>query len=168
MIKNEKQLKQSEKQLQMLKTIADKYEKSSSLSERAQFGALECQIEDLENEIEEYSKVVESGIDGLEFNASNIEKVIMSLRIASGFTQKELSNKLGVAEQQIQRYEEQNYQKASFERIIQIMRAMSDDFNLIFRRKTNIIPFGNLKIKEEQNDKIKEIQRRGSLLSFGS
>lgn len=169
MIKNEKQLTQSEKQIQMLQDLAKKYKNAISLSAKAQYGALECQIKDLEEEIQEYNSTVNLGINGLEFNISNIEKLIISLRVASGLTQKELANLVGIAEQQIQRYEEQNYHKASFERVIQIIRVMVNNLKLTFEKQDvkRISLFPNIKINKYQEEKIKNIQQKGTLLAIG-
>ena len=55
------------------------------------------------------------------------------MRIASGYTQKELADKIGVPEQQIQRYEQQEYGKVKFERVVQIIRALAKKCELNFQ-----------------------------------
>ena len=164
MIKNKKQLSQSKVQLAKLKELADKYRDAKNIVDKAKFGSLECQIEDLENEISEYETIKENGINGLSFDLSNLEKSIMSLRIASGLTQKELADKIGVAEQHIQRYEIQDYQKTSFERIIELISVLTDDINLTFVKNTDskVIKFDA--ITPDIDPKLKLIQDRQALL----
>ena len=45
-------------------------------------------------------------------------------RIAAGLTQKELAEKFGVHEQQIQRYEASNYHAVGFDRLQEVMSAL--------------------------------------------
>ena len=45
-------------------------------------------------------------------------------RIARGLTQKDLARKLGVKEQQIQRYEETDYASASLSRLNEVIKAL--------------------------------------------
>jgi HTH-type transcriptional regulator / antitoxin HipB len=45
-------------------------------------------------------------------------------RIAVGMTQKELAEKIGVQEQQIQRYEANNYRAVGFDRLQEVMFAL--------------------------------------------
>ena len=166
MIKNKKQHTQSKEQLIRLRALAEKYKYSEEFIDKIQYGSLECQIEDLENEISEYEEIKESGISGLSFNLSNLEKTIMSLRIASGLTQQELADKIGVAEQQIQRYEVQDYMKTNFERIIEIIGVLSDEVNISFTKNTEgkIIKFSS--INSTTNEILKSIQERQSLLAI--
>ena len=170
MIKNKKQLTQSKEQLLRVKNLAEKYNDATTITDKAQYGSLECRIIDLEDEISEYENLLKNGINGLIFNLSNVEKAIVSLRIASKLTQKELAEKLGVAEQQIQRYENQDYLKASFERIIQIISVLTDKLNLSFveYKKNNIVIFKNLILKKEENDALLLIQKRGAILQVNN
>ncbi len=45
-------------------------------------------------------------------------------RIARGLTQKDLAKRLGIKEQQIQRYEETDYASASMARVNQVIKAL--------------------------------------------
>jgi HTH-type transcriptional regulator / antitoxin HipB len=49
---------------------------------------------------------------------------LIKARISAGMTQKELAAKIGVQEQQIQRYEETRYASASLVRLVEIARAL--------------------------------------------
>jgi transcriptional regulator with XRE-family HTH domain len=48
-------------------------------------------------------------------------------RIALGLTQKQLAERVGLKEQQIQRYEENDYASASFSRLKEIIKALGLD-----------------------------------------
>jgi transcriptional regulator with XRE-family HTH domain len=49
---------------------------------------------------------------------------LIKARIAKGMTQKQLAEKIGVREQQIQRYESSHYGSASFDRVTEISEAL--------------------------------------------
>jgi transcriptional regulator with XRE-family HTH domain len=54
---------------------------------------------------------------------------LIKARIARGFSQKELADKLGLKEQQIQRYEASDYETASFARLKEIVSALEINVN---------------------------------------
>lgn len=61
------------------------------------------------------------------FEASSIEELVTLLvkaRVARGWTQRRLADVLGVAEQQVQRYESTGYRSASLARICEIAAAL--------------------------------------------
>jgi HTH-type transcriptional regulator / antitoxin HipB len=63
----------------------------------------------------------------LTFALGSIEDLpttLIKARIASGLTQKDLAEKIGVQEQQIQRYEANHYGSASFDRLRTIANAL--------------------------------------------
>lgn len=60
-------------------------------------------------------------------DVTSIERLPQNLiraRIASGLTQRELAARLGVKEQQIQRYEATNYASASLARVLEVARIL--------------------------------------------
>jgi HTH-type transcriptional regulator / antitoxin HipB len=82
-------------------------------------------IRKLKQEIEEYEqlksgKVINFPIDSLQ----DLPLVMIKARIAVGMTQKELAEKIGVQEQQIQRYEANNYRAVGFDRLQEVMSAL--------------------------------------------
>jgi transcriptional regulator with XRE-family HTH domain len=54
---------------------------------------------------------------------------LIKARIAAGITQKELAAKIGVQEQQIQRYESDRYASASLARLTQVAHALEIMFD---------------------------------------
>ncbi len=166
MIKNDKQLTSSEKRLELLYQMADEYKDSSSLLDQGQHGTLVWQAESVLTEIEEYKKLKNTDINDLKFNLSDLAKVIVALRISSNLTQKELADKVGLQEQQIQRYEDQNYEKASFERIIQIIGTMVDDINLSFIKNTTAKRHKFENLNKDGLNLAKEMKQHKSMLDI--
>ena len=138
MILNKKQLSKAQKSVEALQKKVDTLNNSQEILDVGQVYAWKSRIEDLTEEIEEF-QLLENASE-LEFSKENLLKTIISLRIASGMTQKQLAEAIMVQEQQIQRYEQDHYRTASFERIVQILRALSRDIQLkIALKKAKIV-----------------------------
>lgn len=58
---------------------------------------------------------------------SKLPEALISERKKLGLTQKELAERLGLKEQQIQRYEATRYQSASLNRLLEIAEALQQD-----------------------------------------
>ena len=92
---------------------------------RAERDAMVSQLADLRQELAEYdalqgadvSIISEASIDGL---ADGLIKA----RIAGGLSQRGLAERLGMKEQQIQRYEAERYASASYKRLCEIANAL--------------------------------------------
>lgn len=82
-------------------------------------------IRQLKQEIAEYEQLKNGNI--LTFVLGSLDDLpttLIKARIAAGMTQKELADKIGVQEQQIQRYEASHYSSASFDRLRTIANAL--------------------------------------------
>jgi len=128
MILNKKQLSIAQKGIETLRNRINELSTSNDELDTMQIYAWECRMEDLTEEIKEF-QFLENASE-LEFSKENLLKTIISLRIASGMTQKDLAEAIMVQEQQIQRYEQDYYRTASFERIVQILRELSKEICL--------------------------------------
>lgn len=85
----------------------------------------------LYSEIQEFEKLIAGRKQTLEFNSvRDIGRCLISTRIAMKISQKELAERLGIHEQQIQRYEQQEYGKANLERIMQICDELGIEVRL--------------------------------------
>ena len=95
---------------------------------RAQEEALTSQLADLENELLEYEslKAGEFQLDSLKV-VSDLPAVLIKARIARGLSQKELAERIGLKEQQIQRYEATDYASANLARIQEVASAFNVD-----------------------------------------
>ncbi len=78
---------------------------------------------DLETELAEYDALHDATL----IEATGIEQLPTALiraRIASGLSQRELAERVGLKEQAIQRYETTDYAGASFARLVAIAEAL--------------------------------------------
>ena len=86
--------------------------------------AMEAQLADLQEEIEAYellrsgrSEVVVVSIDGL-------AEGLINARIALGLSQRQLAERIGLRQQQIQRYEAEGYMTASYKRLLEVAHEL--------------------------------------------
>ncbi len=87
--------------------------------------ALRSQLADLRAEIEEY-EALESGkrkVVEVE-DLSQLPRALIQARIAAGLSQRQLAERLGLKEQQVQRYEATEYGSASLSRLLEVVRAL--------------------------------------------
>lgn len=91
----------------------------------AQRSALHSQIEELEENVRFYEDLRAGKIS--EFSADSLHDlpdILIQARIARGMSQKDLGDFLGIAEQQIQRYESDRYRAASLDRLTEVADAL--------------------------------------------
>jgi ribosome-binding protein aMBF1 (putative translation factor) len=132
MIKNEREYRitkaQTEKFAQALARLAKEPEQATEvhpLLQKAQEEALRSQLADLQAQLAEY-EAIRSGKQGtLELETvEELPRLLIRARIAAGLSQKELAKRLGLKEQQIQRYEATEYASASLARVMEVVRAL--------------------------------------------
>jgi DNA-directed RNA polymerase specialized sigma subunit len=133
MIKNERQYRitksaaeQFELALAELPKGSDQNrEPNSQLWEELEKNALQSQLDTLHREIEEY-ELLQSGQEPmLELQSlDELPKSLIRARIAAGLTQKELAARLGLPEQQVQRYEATEYASANLTRVLEVTHAL--------------------------------------------
>ena len=135
MIKNERQYRitkamaaRFQNNLTILKQRPDADGDVHPLIAKAQEEALASQLADLENELLEYEslKAGEFELDSLKV-VSDLPAVLIKARIAQGLSQKELAERIGLKEQQIQRYEATDYASANLARIQEVASAFNVD-----------------------------------------
>ena len=135
MIKNERQYRitkamaaRFQNNLTILKQRPDADGDVHPLIAKAQEEALASQLADLENELLEYEslKAGEFQLDSLKV-VSDLPAVLIKARIAQGLSQKELAERIGLKEQQIQRYEATDYASANLARIQEVASAFNVD-----------------------------------------
>jgi transcriptional regulator with XRE-family HTH domain/Zn-dependent peptidase ImmA (M78 family) len=132
MIKNERQYrvtqtqaKKFEQALAQFDTILYNREEVHPLLWKAQRDALQSQLGDLWEEIEEYEALKSGKCAVLELDSlEELPLALIKARIAAGLTQKELAERLGLKEQQIQRYEDTEYASASLARLLEVSQAL--------------------------------------------
>ncbi len=132
MIKNERQYRitkaqatKLEQALEHLTTGVVGGTQVHPLLHKAQEDALRSQIADLHSEIEEYEALQSQRHTVLELASfEEFPRALIQARIAAGISQKDLAERLGLKEQQVQRYEATEYASASMTRVSEIIRAL--------------------------------------------
>jgi len=129
MIYNEKQKKITVSEIRKLKEALSEIilnpQQSQKWIIKAQIDALESQIGALELEAREYELIREGKSRYFECSdLSSLPRVLISARIASGMSQKDLGQALGMTAQQVQRYEATDYMGASLNRLIEISSVL--------------------------------------------
>ena len=90
--------------------------------------ALRSQLADLERDLREYEALRAGEFETAQLKTiAELPKLLISARIASGLSQRDLANRLGMKEQQIQRYEASEYASASLNRIRNVIAALGVD-----------------------------------------
>lgn len=83
-------------------------------------------IRQLKQELADYEQLKSGHIVTFVLGSLNdLPTTLIKARIAAGMTQKELADQIGVREQQIQRYEANHYNSASFDRLRSIASALN-------------------------------------------
>jgi len=133
MITNERQYRITSAQLVKLKTAIGNFDikaatkriKSKILA-KAEIEALRSEYENLSMQIHEYETLKSGTVEILK--ASNLEKlpsILIRARIAKGFSQRQLADAIGLKEQQIQRYEAEEYASANLRRLADVSNALN-------------------------------------------
>lgn len=130
MITNEVQYRTTKAHLQQFEEALRNLEAASPHSERTKLAQLEidavnAQAEDLRAELEEYEQLRSGRVSTFEGLAlADLATLLVKARIARGWSQRQLAERLGVAEQQVQRYESTGYRPASLARILDIAATL--------------------------------------------
>ncbi len=133
MITNQRQYKITLAQAERFKNalrvleLSEEAEKLSPMRRKLHKDALQSQLEDLQDEITAFERLQsQNSNESLPIESVNgLAMAIIQARIVSGLTQKQLAERLGLKEQQIQRYEATHYRAASLERLREVMDALN-------------------------------------------
>ena len=126
----------NERQYRITKAEAERFKQALSQSDaqtadlhpllrEARREGLESQLQELRDQLTEYETLRSGQVEILEFDSlEQLPAALIRARIASGLTQKGLAKRLGIKEQQIQRYEATHYAGASLRRIQEVADAL--------------------------------------------
>ena len=132
MITNERQYRITAAEVERFKraldgTPADQADRSNVHPRllQAEREGLESQLADLRRELEEYEALKQGAVSSIAIDSfDDLGLGLIKARIAAGLSQKALAKRLGIKEQQIQRYEAERYVSASYRRLQEIVRAL--------------------------------------------
>lgn len=140
MIRNERQYRTTLRQRQALADALDRLlgERADTVSsERGPFddqaqlrleleqASLDGQIATLDVQLHDYEALRTGQVSVVRADSlAELPDALVRARIGSGLTQRELAERLGLKEQQVQRYEAENYASASLSRLQEVMRAL--------------------------------------------
>ena len=144
MIKNERQYR-------ITKAQADKFaEAMNSLRSRPgcdpllmelESTAIESQLDELRNQIVNYERLQSGQSDVIVVDSfDELPQALVKARIALRLSQKDLADRLGMKEQQIQRYESTDYQSASMSRLHDVVQALGVSVRLEFKYANDACP----------------------------
>lgn len=92
---------------------------------QAEREAMESQLADLQTELAEYDRLKAADLSIISVGSfDELAEGLIKARIASGLSQRALAERLGLKEQQIQRYEAERYASASYQRLREIAGAL--------------------------------------------
>ena len=129
MIRNDRQYKISRARAEeFAELLASRSKRAHSDVEWAdvEMEGVRSQLDELRDEIDEYEKLKDGRVTSLQINSlEELPIALVKARIASGLTQRELAEKLGLKEQQIQRYEQNEYAGVSIDRVREVINALN-------------------------------------------
>lgn len=92
---------------------------------KAMRAGLRSQLDDIEEELAEYDALSQGQVTELEAESiTGIGQALIKARIVRNLTQRELAERLSLAEQQVQRYEATLYRGVAAERLQQVADAL--------------------------------------------
>lgn len=132
MIKNEKQYKISKKRLaEIEQTISSRQSKITNAKEDGAVNSLTRIKNDIKEEIKQYENLKNKGLVlNRRVAVAQLPNILIQHKIAKGFTQKQYSEMLGIKEQQLQRYEAENYSSVSFGRLLEYIEKAKIKINM--------------------------------------
>jgi HTH-type transcriptional regulator/antitoxin HigA len=132
MITNERQYRITGAQLEKLRRAIDSFDVQATAERvksyvlaKAELAGLQSEFENLSQQMREYETLKSGTVEILK--ASTLEelpRILIRARIAKGLSQRQLAEAVGLKEQQIQRYEAEEYASASLRRLYDIANAL--------------------------------------------
>lgn len=137
MIGNEKEYRSTKLALAGFEEALMKYDVLESIKvgvdpmiARAQQSSYERQAKELREQINAYEELRDGNVREIEIRGfSEIGRVLVEARVAKGLTQRELANLAGLQEQQIQKYEKEQYGSANIKRIAHIASTIGAEIS---------------------------------------
>lgn len=132
MLTNERQYRITRKKAIELRNAIEAFDSHVALRKdthprilKAEKDALKSLLEDLKTELQEYEQLKSGEVSTI--TVESLEELahgLIQARIAGNLSQRALAHRLGLKEQQIQRYEAEAYSSASYRRLCQVAQAL--------------------------------------------
>lgn len=178
MITNERQYRITKSQLANFEKAVKEFDfkeakinSGSDLLVKAEFDALKSEYQVLGEQVQEYEALRSGSVKILKANSlKELPNILIRARIAQGLSQRQLADLLQMKEQQIQRYESEEYASASLTRLSEIADALKLNINEVAEFKPSTAT-----LVEEPRDQgylewarfpVKEMYRRGWFNGF--
>lgn len=130
-VQNERQYKVTKGQIAKLEAALESSrnlrEKMDPRVHRAMIAGIEWEINRLQQQLHDFEELKETSVLFMH-SVEGLPQILVKARIARGYTQKELAERLNIKPQQIQKYEITAYRSASWKRILEVMDALGLDF----------------------------------------
>lgn len=94
---------------------------------KAMIAGIEWEINRLQQQLIDFEELKETSVLFMG-SVKELPLILVKARIARGYTQKELAERLNIKPQQIQKYEINGYSSASWKRILEVTDALGLDF----------------------------------------
>ena len=144
MITNERQYRITSAQLEKFRKAIDDFDinavikqTKSKILAKAEIDALRSEYENLSMQLHEY-EALKSGTVEIP-KASNLDElpsILIRARISKGLSQRQLADAVGLKEQQIQRYEAEEYASANLPRLAEVAKALGLNISAVGEFKT--------------------------------
>lgn len=160
MIRNERQYRITSRQRQALADALDLliHERTDAavtpigqVDDQAQLrleleqASLDGQIATLDVQLREYEALRAGQVANVRIDSlAGLPDALVRARIASGLTQRKLGERLGLKEQQIQRYEAESYASASLSRLQEVMRVLGVELQAGLKLPAHDMPITRL------------------------
>lgn len=130
MIKNERQYAVTRSWVKKFEAaVADMDTKLAGGADRilmAERTGLQSKADQMKGDIAEYEALKSGSIPRVDAgNLEELPEALIKMRIGLGLTQRELAERMGIREQQVQRYEQTDYESASYARLMEAHAALS-------------------------------------------
>jgi HTH-type transcriptional regulator/antitoxin HigA len=132
MITNERQYRITSAQLENLRKAVDDFDikavvrqTKSKVLAKAELDAMRSEYKNLSMQLHEYETLKSGTVEILKApNLEELPKILIKARIAKGWSQRQLADAIGLKEQQIQRYEAEEYASANLPRLAEIAKSL--------------------------------------------
>jgi len=161
MIKNEREYRITKSQAQKFEQAlaqgdaAEEVAGLHPLIQKAQKDALQSQSDELREQIAEYESLRAGKQAVISLNSlEELPQALIRARIAGGLTQRDLAERMGLKEQQIQRYEATEYASADLARVNEVAMALG------LRVREDVFLTGSPQPSEELLGELRDVVRK--------